>query len=78
MHEHHNGRASWGMPSPGEILLRIEGRIGGLERASDMVRNEMRDGLQRIERKTDHSHARITRVEASVAHLQSSALASSL
>jgi hypothetical protein len=50
MHEDRNGRASWGMPSPGEILLRIESRIGGLETGQRITMDMIENGFERINR----------------------------
>lgn len=68
MHEHQNGRASWGMPSPGEILLRIEGRLGGLERGQELTLDAVREGFRKI----DHAHARVTRLDQRVVTLEQS------
>lgn len=65
-----NGHQSWGMPSPGEILLRIESRLGGLETGQDMTLDEMRSGFDRIERKADHAHARTTELKGRMDSLE--------
>lgn len=63
-----NGRPSWGMPSPGEILLRIEGRLGGLETGQAMTLDAVREGFRKI----DHAHARVTRLDQRILALEQS------
>lgn len=68
-----NGSQSWHMPSPGEILLRIESRLGGLERGQEITFDTLNEGFNRLDRKTDHAHGRITELKGQVEHLQRSA-----
>ncbi|WP_072389926.1 hypothetical protein [Hyphomicrobium sp. CS1GBMeth3] len=64
-----NGQHSWRMPSPGEILLRIESRLGGLETGQAMTLDAVKEGS----RKMDHAHARITDLKGRVERLEQSA-----
>lgn len=64
-----NGFPSWRMPSPVELLLNIERRLGGLERGQEMTLDAVKEGS----RKADHAHARITDIKGRVERLERSA-----
>lgn len=68
MHDRLNGgRSHWPAPSPLDIMLSIERRLGGLERGQDMTLDAVKEGF----RKADHAHARITRLDQRVTSLES-------
>lgn len=70
MHDHLNGgRHPWPAPSPLDILLRIEGRLGGLETGQRMTIDAVKEGF----RKSDHAHGRITALTGRVESLERSA-----
>lgn len=61
---HLNGYSGSPPQLPLEILLRIESRLGGLERGQDLTL----DAVESVFRKIDKAHARITRAEAAISH----------
>lgn len=61
-----NGHPSWPRPSPLDIMLRIEGRLGGLETGQRLTLDAVKEGF----RKADHAHARITTLAGRVEQLE--------
>lgn len=67
MHDHLNGgRSPWPTPSPLDIMLRIESRLGGLETGQRMTLDAVKEGF----RKADHAHARITDLKGRVDRIE--------
>lgn len=58
-----NGWLGYPMPSPLELLLSIERRIGGLETGQTTTNETMRDGFTRVHERLNDTHDRVRDLE---------------